>query len=274
MNEYTESSCCFDASQYTGTPDTSQIAHPLNVPEIIKGLDELNNSGRESEAVTYLEHWLDEARTREDWRAELSLRNELLGQYRRSGDAEKGLRTVNEVLTLLKVHSLGSTVSGATILLNAATTLKCFGRAAESIPIFRHVARVYAEHLDPLDYRFAGLYNNMALSFADVGDFLSAEKHFTLASGILEKCPGTENDRAVTFCNLAELYDTQDPEDPRINTCMEKAWDMLNAPGLRKDGYHAFTASKCAPTFDRFGYFLYASELQKRADTIYQNDSQ
>ena len=101
MNEYSEPCCCFDASQYTGTPDTSQIEHPLNVPEIIKGLDELNNSGRESEAVTYLERWLDEARTREDWRAELSLLNELLGQYRRSGDAEKGLRTVNEVLMLL-----------------------------------------------------------------------------------------------------------------------------------------------------------------------------
>ncbi|MBQ3372849.1 MAG: tetratricopeptide repeat protein [Oscillospiraceae bacterium] len=270
MDDYTEPCCCFDASQYTGTPDTSHVEHPLDIPEIIKGLDARNNSGRESEAAAYLENWLAEARIRKDWRAELSLNNELLGQYRRSGDAEKGIRTVNEVLMLLKAHSLGSTVSGATILLNAATTLKCFGRAAESVPIFRHVARVYADHLDPLDYRFAGLYNNMALSFADTGDYLSAEKHFTMASGILEKCPGTENDRAVTFCNLAELYDAQDPEDPRISACMEKAWDLLNTPDLPKDGYHAFTASKCVPTFDRLGYFLYASELQKRADVIYQ----
>ena len=274
MNDYMEPCCCFDATQYTGTPDTSHIENPLDIPEIIKGLDERNQSGREAEAAVYLENWLAEACKREDWRAELSIRNELLGQYRRSGEGERGIRTVNEVLTLLKVHSLGSTVSGATILLNAATTLKCFGRAAESVPIFLHVARVYADHLDPLDYRFAGLYNNMALSFEDMGDFPSAEKHFNLASGILEKCPDTENDRAVTFCNLAELYDAQDPEDPRINICMEKAWDMLNTPSLRKDGYHAFTASKCAPTFDRLGYFLYASELQKRADAIYQSNSQ
>ena len=268
MIDYAEPCCCFDASQYTGTPDTAPVDNPLDVPSIIKGLDELNNSGREAEAEAYLEQWLEEARKRMDWRAELSVLSELLGQVRRSLNEEKGIRTVNEVLSLLQAHRLGSTVSGATILLNAATTLKCFGHAEQSIPIFRHVSRVYADHLDPQDYRFAGLYNNMALSFIDVGDFSSAEKYYHLAYGVLEKCPGTENDRAVTLCNLAECYDAQDPEDLRIGTCLEEAWSNLNAPELKRDGYHAFTISKCAPSFDRLGFFLYASELRKRAKAI------
>ena len=153
MADYTEPCCCFDASLYTGTPDTSPVEHPLDVPAIIKGLDELNNSGREAEAEAYLDQWLEKARSRKDWRAELTILSELLGQVRRSLKEEKGIRTVNEVLTLLHTHTLGSTISGATILLNAATTLKCFGRAGQSIPIFRHVARVYADHLDPGDYR-------------------------------------------------------------------------------------------------------------------------
>ena len=216
---------------------------------------------------------MQKARSQKDWRAELTILSELLGQVRRSLKEEKGIRTVNEVLTLLHNHTLGSTVSGATILLNAATTLKCFGRAEQSIPIFRHVSRVYADNLDPQDYRFAGLYNNMALSFSDVGDFLSAEKYFQLACTVLEKCPGTENDRAVTLCNQAECYDAQDPEDPQIGACLEKAWSNLNAPELKRDGYHAFTISKCAPTFDRLGYFLYASELRKRAEAIYSSSS-
>lgn len=268
MTDYTEPCCCFDASQYTGTPDSSHIEHPLDVPEIIRGLDQLNNAGRESEAEAYLDQWLEKARLRKDWRAELSVLSELLGQVRRSMKEEKGIRTANEVLALLREHSLGSTVSGATILLNTATTLKCFGRAEESIPIFRHVSRVYADHLDPADYRFAGLYNNMALSLQDVKDYPSAERHFALALAVLEKCPGTENDRAVTLCNLAECYDAQNPEDPRIDGCMEQAWACLNAPEGKQDGYHAFTISKCAPVFDRLGYFLYASELEKRVDRI------
>lgn len=272
MPDEPELCCCFDASRYTGVPDTSHIDNPLPVPEIIAGLDSLNNSGREAEGVAYLERWLTEAVSRGDWRAELSLRNELLGQYRRSGDAGKGIQTVNAVLALLKEHHLGSTVSGATILLNAATTMKCFGRAEESFPLFRHASRVYADHLDPHDYRFAGLYNNMALSYADAGDYSAAETHYSLASAVLEHCSGTENDQAVTWCNLAELYDRQNPEDLRIEACVERAWALLNAPELKRDGYHAFTISKCAPTFDRLGFFLYASELQQRAEKIYQEN--
>ena len=41
------------------------------------------------------------------------------------------------------------------------------------------------------------------------------------------------------------------------------------ADELKKDGYHAFTISKCAPTFDYFGYFLWAQELRDRAEEIY-----
>lgn len=274
MPDELEPCCCFDASQYIGVPDSEPVENPLSVPEIIAGLDQLNNTGRETEGEAYLEGWLEEASSQGDWRAKLSLLNELLGQYRRSGNSEKGIRTVNEVLVLLKEHRLGSTISGATILLNAATTMKCFGRARESIPIFRHAAHIYADHLDPYDYRFAGLYNNMALSFADIGEVSEAETHYKMASAVLRSCPGSENDQAVTLCNLAELYDRQNPEDPRIEDCMEQAWTLLNKSDLDQDGYHAFTISKCAPTFDRLGFFLYASELQHRADRIYRNSGE
>ena len=195
--------------------------------------------------------------------------SELLGQYRRTQEADKGLGAVNHALELIRAHGLGRTVSGATILLNAATTLKAFGHAKDSIPIFTHVARVYADNLDPGDYRFAGLCNNMALSYDETGDTENAERCFRLALAILEKIGGQENDCAVTWCNLAEMYGRRDPEDERIGECLEKAWDCLNAPGLAHDGYHAFTISKCAPCFDYYGFFLYAKELRERAEKIY-----
>ena len=79
-----------------------------------------------------------------------------------------------------------------------------------------------------------------------------------------------QNDIAATWCNLAELYEKTDPEDARIDSSLENAWENLNDPSLPRDGYHAFTISKCAPTFDHFGYFLYAAELKKRAKEIYE----
>ena len=267
--DYQEPICPFDASAYTGTPDAEPCPQAVDVPRLIARIDALCNQGREEDARDLLEGALETARQGGDWRSELTVLSELLGQYRRTGEKGKGLRTVSEALELTRVHHMGRTVSGATVLLNAATTLKAFGHAEDSLPLFTHVARVYADNLDPGDYRFAGLYNNMALSYDETGDVPNAERCFKLALAILERIGGQENDSAVTWCNLAEMYGRRDLEDERIGDCLEKAWECLNAPGLKRDGYHAFTVSKCAPTFDYFGYFLYANELRKRSEEIH-----
>ena len=261
--------CIFDTSQYTGTPDSEPCRESIDVPGIIRELDGLYNSGRENEAQSFLEARLHEARKIGDWRGELSMLSELLGQYRRSMSEAKGLDCIKDALELIRLHRMGQTLSGATVMLNAATTMKCFGRARESIPVFSHVARVYSSKLDPMDYRFAGLYNNMALSYADVNDIPSAERYFKLALNVISKCPQPGNDMAVSYCNMAEMYAKLDLEDERIYQCMEKAWDCLSDESLPHDGYHAFTISKCAPSFDYFGYFLYARELKERAEKIY-----
>ena len=74
----------------------------------------------------------------------------------------------------------------------------------------------------------------------------------------------------MTLCSLAELYDAADPEDERIAQCLERAWECLDDPELRRDGYYAFMASKGVPVFDRLGFFLYAKELEERIRTIHE----
>ena len=184
-------------------------------------------------------------------------------------DAEKGLAAVSDALEIIKAHGMGRTVSGATVLLNAATTMGCFGEHEDALPFFRHVSRVYADNLDPGDYRFAGLYNNMAQSLVAVGDLEGAEGMFRAAIAIMEKLPGGQNEIAVTLCSMAEMFDGADPEDPRIADCLEQAWAALDDPALPRDGYYAFMASKCLPVFDRLGFFLYAADLKERIGEIH-----
>ena len=260
--------CCFDTTEYTGIPDAEPCPQALNVPEIISGLDRLYNAGLESEAAQYLAGWLERAREAGDWRAELSIVSEQLGQCRRNNDVQLAQRSIDAALALVREHRLGQTVSGATVLLNAATTMKAFGRADESLPVFKHVCRVYAANLDPADYRFAGLFNNMALSYADVGDTQEAENCFLRALRIVEKTREPGNDIAVTYCNMAEMFGARDAEDTRIEKYLDLAWEALNAPGLPHDGYHAFTISKCLPCFDKYGFFLYAKALRAREAEI------
>ncbi len=270
--DYMENACCFDSSLWTKKPDASPTAQKLSVPDIISGLDALYEQGRENEAQLYLEDWRQRAVHCGDWRAELSIVSELLGQYRRSGDAAKGIAAVEAALKLIDEHGMADTVSGATVMLNAATTLKCFSQAKRSLGLFEHVSRVYSTKLDPMDYRFGGLYNNMALSLADMGDYDRAELYFKRAMTVIESCPKPENELAVTLCNMAEMYGRRDMEDERIEQCLDKAWALLNSPKVARDGYHAFTISKCASCFDYFGFFLYAMELKKRAENIYESN--
>lgn len=267
-DEYEEGACCFEKP--VPGPDTLPCPTALSVPDTVAKLDGLLEKGELEAGKTLLESALDTARAAGDWRSELSLLSELMGLLRRTGDSGEALTAVKDGLALIAAHKLGGTVSGATVTLNAATTLKAFGRAEESLPLFDEVLRVFAEELDPGDYRFAGLYNNMALSLADTGDFSAAESCFLRAMSVIRTCPAPENELAVTCCNLAELYERTDPEDERISERMEEAWRYLDAPDLPKDGYYAFTASKCAPTFGHFGFFIYEKELLARVRKIYE----
>ena len=198
-------------------------------------LDEMNNSGRETEAQAYLEHWLGEARAEGDWKAEMSILSELLGQYRRTLCAEKGIAAAGEAVAMVEQRTMEQSATGATILLNAATTLKAFGKTEESVKLFESVERVYDATLEKEDYRFAGLYNNMAISYAELGRTEEAEDYFYRALEKLEAIENSECDRAVTYCNLAEMTGNDNYLD-KAAECLAKA---------KKDAYYDFTLSKC-----------------------------
>ena len=270
--DYIEPTCPFDCSAFNGKPDTEPVEKSLNMPEVIKKLDGFFAENKIQQAGEFLDEQLSLSREIGDWRSELSILSELIGYHRRSGDREKGISSVNDGLKLIEQHGMGRTISGATVILNAATTLKCFGEPERSIPLFIHVSRVYSEQLAPTDYRFAGLYNNMALSYEDLGDYQQAKKYIKMALSLLEKMEGNENDMAASLCNLAEVYFKMDNEDERVEKSMEKAWEFLNSPKISFNGYHAFTLTKCISAFDYFGYFIYAKELRERVQRIYEGN--
>ncbi len=265
--DYTEQCCLLDTNSHTVR---SAPQEKIPIKEILKDLDELYSRERNADGSVLLEKWLKKAQEIGDWSGELSIYSELMGHHRRTGDKEKGLFACKRGLEIIKEQNIENSVSAATVMLNAATTYKAFGMAEKSLSIFMHVCRVYSDALSPDDYRFAGLYNNMALAYTDVEDYENAEKCYNLALSVLRLCENSENEQAVTYCNLCELYDKQNPEDERIALCAEKAYNLLCCETLAHDGYHAFTISKCAPTLDKLGFFLWASELNKRAKGIYE----
>ena len=132
---------------------------------IIEEFDRLLARDDKDAAAAYLETWLSRFEDTGDWAGQITILNEMMGFYRNTGEKEKGLSAVKKGLSLAGEHRLSETVSGGTTYLNAATTLKAFGRAAEAMPYYEQAFRAYGKNLDAGDYRFGGLFNNMALAY-------------------------------------------------------------------------------------------------------------
>jgi tetratricopeptide (TPR) repeat protein len=90
--------------------------------------------------------------------------------------------------------------------LNGATTLKAFGNPEESLFYFEKVEKIYEKNLDENDYLYAGLHNNRALSYVDLGEYEKALVFFEKAIRIMEYRKSFI-ELAVTYTNMAQMYE-------------------------------------------------------------------
>ena len=271
-DEYEEKRCLLNM---TDPEDQTANRERIPIRHVIDKLDRALARGDYAEGMRLLDYWTSEARALGDEDGELSVTSEMLGLSRRVNDREKGLAAIDRALALIDKSGLSDTVSGATVLLNAATTRKHFGDPAGAIPLYRKAESVYLARLDQSDERLGGLYNNFASSLLETGDRKNAEAYYEKALAVMEKngAAGLLG-VAVTSVNLADLYAEGDEpdKDQRINAALERAWAALESPEAPRDGEYAFVASKCAPAFSYYGWFVAAAELEKRVKEIHERN--
>ena len=271
-DDYEEKRCLLDT---TDPEDQSANRERIPIRHVIDKLDRALARGDYAEGMRLLDYWTSEAQALGDEDGELSVTSEMLGLSRRVNDREKGLAAIDRALALIDKSGLSSTVSGATVLLNAATTRKHFGDPAGAIPLYRKAESVYLARLDQSDERLGGLYNNFASSLLETGDRKNAEAYYEKALAVMERngAAGLLG-IAVTSVNLADLFAEGDEpdKDQRINAALERAWAALESPEAPRDGEYAFVASKCAPAFSYYGWFVAAAELEKRVKEIHERN--
>jgi len=267
--DWEESCCCFRPQ--VAAVEINHKDRKKSIQDVIGEFDSLLARDAKEEASQYLERCLEQFEADDDWASQITILNEMMGFYRNSGEKEKGLLAVEKGLKLVGLHKLSGTVSGGTTYVNAATTMKAFGLAKEAMPYYEQAFRAYGDSLAPEDYRFGGLFNNMALAWEDLGEYKKAEAYYKKAMEIMEKLqPGSILEIAVTWVNLAILYEKTGRED-MIDGCLEEAIKGFRADQVPHDAYYAFNCRKCADTFGHFGYFRIKKELSEEADRIYRS---
>lgn len=248
-------------------------APPIPIGRVIGKLDEFLSRNDYESAIRLLKYWYDEAVSVGDSRGKLTVLNEQVGLYRKTGKEKECLSAIDEVLTLCKNDEFAGTVTVGTTYLNCATGYCAFKQFEKALPLYENAALIYEEKLNGNDAKLGGLYNNFGICLMSLKKFSEAEILFDKALKIMSGVENGQAEEAVTYCNMADLVCAEkgiEDGEEKINAYLEKAMSLLNTETLPKDGNYAFVCEKCAGTFGYYGYFLYERELSKRAREIYE----
>lgn len=267
--DYTDPVCPFCTEQYDKTPRARRI--PLS--RVLEKLDAYFAKNDYDGACKHLLYWREEARLGGDDGGELALTGELMGLYRKTGKRDEALQAVREAVSLCEKMGVTEESAGGTAYLNAGTVYKAFGLSGEALPYFAHAAKVYEATLAPDDPRMGGLYNNMALAYVDEKRFAEAFDCYEKALAVMAHAENGELEQAITCLNMANACEAQyglESAADAIEKYLAKAETLLRTPTIPRNGYYAFVAGKCSPTFSYYGWFAFARELEKTAAELYR----
>ncbi len=175
----------------------------MNIEQVLKQLDELFAQHKVDQVESFLLRRIDEAAGEGDTASLITLLNEIIGHYRETSEFDKSLASCREVLMLMNEAGLKGTVAYATTLLNVANACRAAGLLRESMAYYQEVRVIYEKELQPMDFRYASLYNNMSLLFQEMGDFESACDCLERALLIASRYEEARIEVAVTYTNLA-----------------------------------------------------------------------
>ncbi len=271
--DYKEPSCALCGGKEFYNPDKSDVKGRIPVMRIIEKTDIEFSKNNYLEAGRLLEYWNNEAISLNDKQGELSMTNELIGFYRKTQNKDKAYACIERCKELLSILGQENSATGATVLLNSATAYKAFNEPEKSLPLFYQAEEIYLEILQKGDARFGGLYNNMALTLVDLKEFDKAKECYLKAIKVMEQVERGQCDLAITYVNMAHMYEDFSIENKKdITDCMFSAYNLLSEENVLHDGYYAFVLEKCAPSFLHFGFNVIYNEFIKEAKTIYERN--
>ena len=261
--KYDMQPCC------DGNVDNKNKGRRIDVRRIIEKLDSLFDKNDLPSAGRLLEYWRAEATMYGDLSGELSMVSEMIGYYRKTMEKEKALAAVDRAVELISLLKNEKTVSAATVYLNAATTLKAFGKARDAMPLYEKAYNIYKEELKADDPRLGGFYNNVGLALVDIGETENAERAYKAAISVMLKKENGKPEAAITYVNLAHLYEAEGRKED-IEGALDLAEELLGDKSIPHNGYYAFVLSKCAPSLRYFGRSEAAEKMEGLVKEIYE----
>lgn len=242
----------------------------MDIGRFISQIDTCFNRNDIKGARECSKFWEQEAREEKDDRALLAVLNEQMGIYRREKRKQKSLSICEECLFLIEKLGIQDSVSGATIMVNVATTKSFFKQEEDALKLYDRAAEIYENSKKTFCYEYASLLNNRAGTLRALKRYDLAEKNWFKAVEILKEEGNHDSDVAISLSMLALMaYETDPTAVGKITMLLDEAWDCLNSERIIRDGNYAYAMKKCAPIFAYFRREIEAQALNETADEIY-----
>ena len=268
--DYMDPSCVL-----CGKPGETETVQPIPVGRVLDRLREYEDQSDWSAAEKHLVYWLAEAEANRDERGQLTLRNELMGFYRKQGNRDRAFAHAEQAAALVEKLGMADTITAGTTWVNCGTVREAFGDPVGGLAFFEKARANYEKNLPDGDGRLGGLYNNMALALTVCGRYREADEMFRKAIAVMAKQEYGELEQAITWLNMADAAEAEygaEEGAAYAEEYLDRAAELLDAAGLPRNGYYAFVCEKCAPVFGHYGYFAEEAELKRRAEEIHERD--
>lgn len=210
----------------------------MNIESFYETLDSYFEERQVDKVEPFLNSSLEQAKSEDDYGAYISICNEMIGFYRSISAFEKAYIAAEDVLLLMEELNMENTEHFATTLLNAATAYRAAGDYATALRYYKQALQIYDGILQPQDYRYAGLYNNMSILFEKMNENDEAIAYANKALSVIETIPDSESEIATTMTNLAMLYfKAEQPE--KAKELLEKALSLFEQSGENTDAHYS-----------------------------------
>ncbi len=175
----------------------------MNIEEILMRYDSMFGKNSLAEIEEYLVENIAQAKDKGEIGIVFTLLNEIIGFCRDTTQKEKGLDYCDELKELLAKMQLEGSVEYATSLQNIANAYREFGLHNEALKLFEEIINIYEKSIDSNDFRCASLYNNMALLYQEMEDYVNARDKLLCALKIVDLYEDAKIPQATTRTNLA-----------------------------------------------------------------------
>ena len=266
--DYVEPNCVLCEKPYGIFEDVKPIPQKRIIDKMNEYMSSLDYNGAER----HLKYWLEEAKLGNDKKGELMIYNELIGHYRKVQNKEAFLESKAKALELIDILQFSDSISAGTTYINIATAHSSFSENEDALFFFEKAKTIYESTPNVQPIELAGLYNNMGIALTSLKQFDNAFSSYNKAINILEKEELGALEIAMTYLNIANLYEAKyglENCENKIYDCCDKAYEYFNDERVPRDGYYAYVCKNSYPTFEYYGFFFYASELKERMEKIY-----